>query len=71
MYGLDCRFEDSREHAFLVDMMQCVVHGDLDKFAASLNEFNSLSKFDDILLEAWESIKNAVAEQSKKQKNKK
>ena len=71
IYGLDCRFEDLREHAFLVDMMKCVVHGDLDKFADSLNLFNSLSEFDDLLIEALESIKNAVAERSKKRKNEK
>ncbi|KAL7537641.1 hypothetical protein ACHAWF_005863 [Thalassiosira exigua] len=65
-YLLDCRFEESREHAFLVDLMQCVAHRDLDKFADALFSFDSLSEFDDLMLEALEGIKNAIVDRSNK-----
>ena len=66
IYVLDCRFEESREHAFLVDMMQCIVRGDIDKFADCLFWFNSLAEFDDLMLDALEGIKNAVVERAEK-----
>ena len=60
MHELDCRFAESQEHAFLVDMMQCVIHGDLDKFADSLFSFNSLNELDDLMLDALEIIKSKI-----------
>jgi len=60
----DCRFE-SREHIFLVDMIQCIVKGDLDKFADCLFWYNSIAEFDDITLLALETIKDTITERSK------
>lgn len=61
MYEIDCRFAESPEHDFLVDMMQCVARGDLDKFADSLFSASPVFGFDDLMLDALEVIKNAVA----------
>ena len=66
MYKLDCRFEESREHQLVVDMITCVVKGDLDKFADCLFWYNSIAEFDDItLLLALEAIKDTIIERSK------
>ncbi|KAL7535097.1 hypothetical protein ACHAXR_009476, partial [Thalassiosira sp. AJA248-18] len=69
MYSLDCRFEQSREHAFLADVMQCVTRGDKDRFIDCLYSFNSLSEFDDLMLEALEGIKNKVVERTENRKD--
>ena len=60
----DCRFE-SRGHQFLVDVIQCVVKSDLDKFADSLFWYNSIAEFDGITLLALETIKDTITERSK------
>ena len=65
MYEIDCRLEESREHKYVVDMIQCVVKGDLDKFADSLFWYNSIAEFDDITLLAFETIKDTITERSK------
>lgn len=58
MYGLDCRFSESRQHDFIVDLIQCVRHGDLDVFADCVYSFNYLcSEFDDLMLTALDGIK--------------
>ena len=64
MYELDCRFEESREHKFLVDIMHCIVNKDLDKFADCLFWYNSIREFDDIVIDALEKIKNVIVEQA-------
>eukprot|EP00578_Thalassiosira_sp_NH16_P007509 CAMPEP_0181112206 /NCGR_PEP_ID=MMETSP1071-20121207/19692_1 /TAXON_ID=35127 /ORGANISM="Thalassiosira sp., Strain NH16" /LENGTH=341 /DNA_ID=CAMNT_0023196165 /DNA_START=676 /DNA_END=1701 /DNA_ORIENTATION=- len=64
MYEVDCRFEESSEHAFFVDMVKCAAQGDLDKYVDCLHSFNLLSKFDDLMLDALEGIKTAVAERA-------
>mmetsp|Transcript_13657 Transcript_13657/g.29335 ORF Transcript_13657/g.29335 Transcript_13657/m.29335 type:complete len:339 (-) Transcript_13657:46-1062(-) len=64
VYKQDCRFEASPEHRFLVDMMHSVAHGDSDKFADCLYSFNSLSEFDDLILDALQGIRNAVGERA-------
>ncbi len=56
MYELNCSFEESREHAFLCDMMQCIVKGGLNTFADCLFWFNSQVEFDDLLLDWLEVI---------------
>jgi len=68
MYDIDCRFEESREHAFLSDMMQCTFLGDQDRFADCLFWFGSVCEFDDLLLDALGDIKNVVLERSEKHK---
>ena len=60
----DCRFE-SREHQFLVDVIQCIVKSDLDQFADCLFWYNSIAEFDDITLLALETIKDTITERSK------
>ena len=70
IYSLDCRrFEDSGEHSFLVDMMQCVVHEDLDKFADCIYSFNKISELDDLLLDALDEVKKVVVERAEKRKD--
>ena len=64
MYELDCRFEESREHKFLVDIMHCIVNKDLDKFADCLFWYNSVCEFDEIVLDALEKIKNIIVKQA-------
>ena len=66
IYSLDCRFEEPREHLFLADMMQCVVHGDVDKFADCLYSFNKITEFDDLMLDALEVVKKVIAERAEK-----
>jgi len=65
IYKLDCRFEESREHKFLVDLIQCVVKSDLDQFADRLFWYNSIAEFDDITLLALETIKDTITERAK------
>jgi len=65
IYKLDCRFGESSEHKFLVDMIQCIVKGGLDKFADSLFWYNSIAEFDDITLLALETIKDTITERAK------
>ena len=62
--GIDCRFYESREHAFINDMMQCVLSGDLDRFADCVFYFNSVYELDDLLLDALDVVKNAVVADS-------
>lgn len=64
---IDCRFESSREHKFLVDILQCVVRGDLDKFVDNMFSYNCVSEFDDIMIFALEKIKDAIVGRSKSQ----
>ena len=59
IYDLDGRFKESREHKFLVDMMECIVNKDLDKFADCIFWYNSVCEFDEIVLGALEKIKIA------------
>ncbi len=66
IYDNDCRFEESSEHAFLSDMMQCTIHGDQDKFADCIFWFSFVCEFDDLMLDALGEIKNAVMERSEK-----
>lgn len=66
IYDVDCRFEESREHAFLCDMMQCVIHGDQDRFADCLFWFGSVCEFDDLMLNALEDVRNGVTERAEK-----
>ena len=65
IYKLDCRFGESSEHKFLVDMIQCIVKSDLDQFADYLFWYNSIAEFDDITLLALETIKDTITERSK------
>lgn len=58
--GIDCRFDESREHAFINDMMQCVLSGDLDRFSDCMFYFNSVCNLDDLLLDALDVVKIAV-----------
>ncbi len=68
IYDIDCRFEASREHAFLNDMMQCTIHGDKDRFADCIFGFSSVCEFDDLLLDALGVIVNVVTDRSEKNK---
>ena len=65
IYKLDCRFGESSEHQFLVDVIQCIVKSDLDQFADCLFWYNSIAEFDDITLLALETIKDTITERSK------
>lgn len=64
IYDIDCRFEESREHAFLSDIMQCTIHGDQDRFADCLYWFSSVCEFDDLMLDALGDINSVIAERS-------
>jgi len=68
MYAMDCRFEESREHAFLSDIMECSIQGDQDRFADCVYWFSSVCEFDDLMLDALGDIKNVVTERSEKNK---
>jgi hypothetical protein len=63
-YGIDCRFEESREHAFLGDILDSLVVGDLNRFSDCIFYFNSLCEFDDLMLDAFEVVKNVVAQRA-------
>lgn len=63
-YAVDCRFVESREHAFINDMMQCVLLGDLDRFADCMFYFNSVCGLDDLLLDALDVVKHAVMQRN-------
>lgn len=63
-YGIDCRFEESREHAFLGDILHSLVVGDLNMFSDCMFYFNSISEFDDLMLDAFEVVKNAVEQRA-------
>jgi hypothetical protein len=67
-YDMDCRFEESREHAFLSDMMKCTIQGDQDGFADCVYWFSSVCEFDDLMLDALGGIKDVVTERSEKNK---
>ena len=66
MYDLDCRFEESKEHEFVVDLMKCVTYGDLDKFADCSYAFGNMDAFDELMLEAFEHIKDKIVERADK-----
>ena len=69
MSRLDCRFEESREYDFLIDIVYCVSFGNLDLFADCLYSFNILNEFDELMLVALEGIKNAVIKRAEKRKS--
>jgi tetratricopeptide (TPR) repeat protein len=63
-YEIDCRFVESREDAFINDMMQCVLSGDLDRFSDCIFYFNSVCELDDLLLDALDVVKHAVMQRN-------
>ena len=71
IYSADCRFEESREHIFLADIICCVSSGDLDMFSDCTYSFYKLfNGFDDLMLIALEGTKDVVTRRSEKCKAK-
>lgn len=60
MYSLDCRFIESPQHDFIVDMIQCVRFGELDAFADCVYSFNLFSELDELVLTVLDGIKENI-----------
>jgi len=62
----DCRFEESRELAFIYDLMQSISCSDLDKFADSVYSFNEIVELYGLMLETLEGLMPIVEQQADK-----
>jgi tetratricopeptide (TPR) repeat protein len=64
----DCRVEESRELAFIYDVLQCISSSDLDKFADCVYAYNEIDELDDLMLESLEGLMKIVMQKEDKGK---
>lgn len=62
----DCRFEESRELAFIHDLMQSISYSDLDKFADCVHSFNEVYELDDLMLDSLKELMTTLVQKSEK-----
>lgn len=56
----DCRFSESSELAFVEDILFAISSTDLDQFADCVYSFNAIAELDDMMLEAFEQLREQI-----------
>jgi len=56
----DCRFIESRELAFIHDILYAISSTDLDQFADCVYSFNEIAELDDMMLNAFEEMRENI-----------
>lgn len=65
MYSLDCRFSESPQHDFIVDMIRCVRLSQLNIFADCVYCFSQISDLDELMLKVLNGIKESISKKVK------